>query len=45
LYSGTTGKPKVVQTGGYAIALKFDAKKIYNIKEGDVFWAASDVGG
>jgi propionyl-CoA synthetase len=31
-------------TGGYAIALKFSMQKIYNIKEGDVFWAASDVG-
>jgi propionyl-CoA synthetase len=27
-----------------AIALKFSMQKIYNIKEGDVFWAASDVG-
>jgi propionyl-CoA synthetase len=42
--SGTTGKPKgVVQTRlRYCIKI-FDAK-IYNIKEGDVFWAASDVG-
>lgn len=44
--SGTTGKPKGVvrDTGGCAVALKFSMQKIYNIKEGDVFWAASDVG-
>lgn len=44
--SGTTGKPKgiVRDTGGYAVALKFSMKTIYNIEEGNVFWAASDVG-
>jgi propionyl-CoA synthetase len=44
--SGTTGKPKGVvrDTGGYAVALKFSMQCIYNVKEGDVFWAASDVG-
>ncbi|MCT4665292.1 MAG: acetate--CoA ligase [Flavobacteriales bacterium] len=44
--SGTTGKPKGIlrDTGGYATALKFSMKKIYNIQEGEVFWAASDVG-
>ena len=44
--SGTTGKPKGVvrDTGGYAVALKFSMQSIYNVKEGDVFWAASDVG-
>lgn len=44
--SGTTGKPKgiVRDTGGYATALKFSMQHIYNAKEGDVFWAASDVG-
>lgn len=44
--SGTTGKPKgiVRDTGGYATALKFSMQHIYDVKEGDVFWAASDVG-
>jgi len=44
--SGTTGKPKgiVRDTGGYATALKFSMEYIYNVKPGDVFWAASDVG-
>lgn len=44
--SGTTGKPKGVvrDTGGYAVALKFSMQSIYNVKVGEVFWAASDVG-
>jgi propionyl-CoA synthetase len=44
--SGTTGKPKgiVRYTGGYAAALKFSMQHIYDAKEGEVFWAASDVG-
>ena len=44
--SGTTGKAKgiVRDTGGYATALKFSMQHIYDAKEGDVFWAASDVG-
>lgn len=44
--SGTTGRPKGVirDTGGYATALKFSMKYIYGIDEGEVFWAASDVG-
>lgn len=44
--SGTTGKPKgiVRDTGGYATALKFAITQIYGVDEGDVFWAASDVG-
>ncbi len=44
--SGTTGKPKGVvrDTGGYATALKFSMKNIYGVNEGEVFWAASDVG-
>lgn len=44
--SGTTGKPKgiVRDTGGYATALKFSMKYIYNLHPGEVFWAASDVG-
>ena len=44
--SGTTGIPKgiVRDTGGYATALKYSMSAIYNIHQGDVFWAASDVG-
>ena len=44
--SGTTGKPKGVvrDSGGYATALKFSMKNIYGAKEGETFWAASDVG-
>jgi len=44
--SGTTGKPKgiVRDTGGYAAALKFSMPNIYGAKQGEVFWAASDVG-
>src|SRR5574343_12340 len=44
--SGTTGTPKgiVRDTGGYATALKFSMTHVYNAHQGDVFWAASDVG-
>jgi len=44
--SGTTGQPKGVvrDNGGHAVALAWSMKHIYNVKPGDVFWAASDVG-
>jgi propionyl-CoA synthetase len=44
--SGTTGLPKgiVRDNGGHAVALKWSMKNIYDIKPGDVFWTASDVG-
>lgn len=44
--SGTTGKPKgiVRDTGGYAVALKYSMGMVYHANEGEVFWAASDVG-
>ncbi len=44
--SGTTGKPKGIirDTGGYAVALKFSMQYIYDVQEGEVFWAASDMG-
>ena len=44
--SGTTGKPKGVvrDTGGYAVALNFSMKYVYDLDPGDVFWTASDVG-
>lgn len=44
--SGTSGKPKGVlrDNGGYAVALHFSMRAIYNVKPGDTFWAASDIG-
>jgi propionyl-CoA synthetase len=44
--SGTTAVPKGVvrDNGGHAVALLWSMKHIYNISEGDVYWAASDVG-
>ena len=44
--SGTTGQPKGVvrDNGGHMVALKWSMKAIYNVDEGDVCWAASDVG-
>lgn len=44
--SGTTGKPKGIirDSGGYATALKFAMTYVYGVEEGDVYWAASDVG-
>jgi propionyl-CoA synthetase len=44
--SGTTGQPKGVvrDNGGHMVALKWSMKAIYNVDQGDVYWAASDVG-
>jgi len=44
--SGTTGQPKGVirDNGGHAVALNWSMKNIYNVEQGDVYWAASDVG-
>lgn len=44
--SGTTGQPKGVirHTAGQLVALNWTMKNIYNVQQGDVFWAASDVG-
>ena len=44
--SGTTGKPKGIirDNGGHAVALKYSMEKVYGVKPGDVYWAASDVG-
>lgn len=44
--SGTTGVPKGVvrDSGGYAVALVWSMKNVYNVHEGDVMWTASDVG-
>jgi propionyl-CoA synthetase len=44
--SGTTGVPKGVvrDIGGYLVALKWSMSAIYNVKPGDAYWAASDIG-
>ncbi len=44
--SGTTGNPKGVvrDNGGHAVAMLWSMRNVYNLKAGDVFWAASDVG-
>ena len=44
--SGTTGNPKGVihDHTGYMLALKWSMQHVYQINEGDVFWAASDIG-
>ena len=44
--SGTTGSPKGVvrDTGGSITALKWTMSSVYNVKPGDVYWAASDIG-
>ena len=44
--SGTTGKPKGVvrDNGGHMVALHWSMEAIYGVKQGEVFWAASDVG-
>ena len=44
--SGTTGEPKGVvrPNGGHAVALKWTMAHSYNVKPGEVYWAASDIG-
>lgn len=44
--SGTTGKPKgaLRDTGGHLVALYNSMETIYGCKQGEVYWAASDVG-
>jgi propionyl-CoA synthetase len=44
--SGTTGEPKGVvrPNGGHAVALNWTMDHIYNVRPGDVYWAASDIG-
>ena len=44
--SGTTGMPKGVvrDHGGHAVALNWSMRAIYDVKPGEVYWAASDVG-
>ncbi|MGH6912474.1 MAG: AMP-binding protein, partial [Geminicoccales bacterium] len=44
--SGTTGQPKgiVRDNGGHAVALLWSMKNVYDVRPGEVYWAASDVG-
>jgi len=44
--SGTTGRPKGVvrDNGGHAVALRWSMERVYGIRPGEVWWAASDVG-
>ncbi|AKI02917.1 acyl-CoA synthetase/AMP-acid ligase [Hoeflea sp. IMCC20628] len=44
--SGTTGQPKGVvrDNGGHMAALFWSMHAIYDVKPGEVFWAASDIG-
>jgi propionyl-CoA synthetase len=44
--SGTTGRPKGVvrDNGGHAVALAWSFSNIYDMRAGQVWWTASDVG-
>ncbi|CAF4201278.1 unnamed protein product [Rotaria sp. Silwood2] len=44
--SGTTGTPKAIvrPTGGYAVALQWTMKHLYNVHPGEVWWSAADLG-
>ncbi|MGF1447675.1 MAG: propionyl-CoA synthetase [Pikeienuella sp.] len=44
--SGTTGQPKGVMrpNAGHMVALLWTMRNIYDVEQGDVYWAASDVG-
>jgi propionyl-CoA synthetase len=44
--SGTTGQPKGIirDNGGHAVALNWTMENIYDVRPGEVYWAASDVG-
>jgi len=44
--SGTTGKPKgiVRDNGGHTVALLWSMPNVFDVRPGDVYWAASDVG-
>jgi propionyl-CoA synthetase len=44
--SGTTGLPKgiVRDNGGHAVALKWSMDAVYDVRPGEVYWAASDIG-
>ncbi|HEY8479850.1 MAG TPA: AMP-binding protein [Spirillospora sp.] len=44
---GTSGRPKGVvrDNGGHAVALRWSMGNVFGAGPGDVFWAASDIGG
>ena len=44
--SGTTGRPKgmVRDNGGHMVALRWSMQYLYDVKPGETWWAASDVG-
>jgi propionyl-CoA synthetase len=44
--SGTTGKPKgiVRDNGGHAVAMTWSLRNVFDVRPGDVWWAASDIG-
>ncbi len=44
--SGTTGKPKgiVRDNGGHAVAMAWSLPHVFDVREGQVWWTASDVG-
>src|SRR5262245_1747283 len=44
--SGTTGLPKgiVRDNGGHAVALNWSMDAVYDVRPGEVYWAASDIG-
>jgi propionyl-CoA synthetase len=45
-FIGTTGTPKAIvrPTGGYAVMLQWTMKYLYNIRPGEVWWSAADLG-
>ncbi len=44
--SGTTGQPKgiVRPSGGHLVAMAWSMRHFYDVRPGEVFWAASDIG-
>jgi propionyl-CoA synthetase len=44
--SGTTGQPKgiVRPSGGHLVAMAWSMRYFYDVRPGEVFWAASDIG-
>ncbi len=44
--SGTTGQPKgiVRPSGGHLVAMAWSMRYFYNVRPGETFWAASDIG-
>ncbi|HEX3828028.1 MAG TPA: propionyl-CoA synthetase [Sporichthyaceae bacterium] len=44
--SGTTGRPKgiVRDNGGHAVALLWSIRNVFDVRPGEVWWTASDVG-